>query len=73
VTEGGSRPASLTLYRGVTVEDPVEGMFSFVPAGPGEVEEPRFEGPAIELPGLVKPSVWRGSWGTKRELPLRAC
>jgi hypothetical protein len=50
------QPARLSLYRGATIDDPVNGMYSFVPALPANSRYPRFARPAIELPGhLVNP------------------
>lgn len=41
--------APLTLYRGATVDDPVEGMFSFVPARRADARDRRFARPAVRL------------------------
>jgi hypothetical protein len=44
------------LYFGATADAPVGGMFSFVPCLPAQ-DGRTFARPAIELPGLVKPSL----------------
>lgn len=59
----------LTLYRGATTDDPVEGMFSFVPAGLADVEDPRFPRAAVESK-FVNPSSRQSTWGSKRPLAL---
>jgi hypothetical protein len=61
---------SLTLYRAATVQDPVEGMFSFVPARRAEAEEPRFARPPIRLPGFINSSSRQSTWGSRRPLPM---
>jgi hypothetical protein len=60
---------SLMLYRGATIEHPVEGMFSFVPARRAGVDDPRFRRPSVESP-LIKLSSRQSTWGSKRPLPL---
>jgi hypothetical protein len=51
------QPTRLSLYRGATIDDPLNGMYSFVPALPANQRYPRFARPAIELPGnLVSPA-----------------
>ncbi len=60
---------SLTLYRGATVDDPVEGMFSFVPARRADVEEPRFPRPPIHS-RFINPSSRQSTWGSKRPLSM---
>jgi hypothetical protein len=62
----------LTLYRGATFEDPVEGMFSFVPARLTDDEDPRFERPAIHIPDFINPANRQSTLGSKRELPISA-
>ncbi len=70
MTKGEDRHLPLTLYRGATFDNPVEGMFSFVPALRADLDEPRFERPRIDLPGFIKPSVLMSDWGSKRPLPI---
>jgi hypothetical protein len=60
----------LTLYRGATLDDPVEGMFSFVPARRADAGDARFARPPVRLPGMVNPANWRSTWGSKRPLPI---
>lgn len=69
-TAAGDAHLPLTLYRGASVDDPVEGMFSFVPAR--HADALRFPRPAIRLPKLIKPSNRRSTWGSKRSLSMRA-
>lgn len=60
----------LTLYRGATVDDPVEGMFSFVPARRADEADPRFCRPSVRLPGWIKPGSRQSTWGSKRPVPI---
>lgn len=49
-------PARLPLYRGATIDDPVNGMYSFVPARPAvSPPYPRFERPEVQLTRPGKP------------------
>ena len=48
--------STYTLYRAATVDDPVHGMFSFVPSRLADGPSPRFARPAIHLPGIVNPA-----------------
>lgn len=70
VTDEENRRVHLTLYRGATFDDPVEGMFSFVPARRADADDPRFPRPSIFLPDLIDPSIWRGPWGSNRSLAM---
>jgi hypothetical protein len=67
----GTRDAdlSLTLYRGATVEDPVEGMFSFVPARRADADDPRFSRPPIHSK-FINPLNLQATWGSKRPLSM---
>lgn len=62
---GGRLPGRLTLYRGATIDDPVNGMYSFVPALTAARPYPRFARPGVELSELnqlIRPgrqSPWR--------------
>ena len=67
---GGRPPARLTLYRGATIEDPVNGMYSFVPCQPASLPHPRFARPAVQLPGLIAPG--RQSPQRSRSMPADA-
>ncbi len=49
--DGTRQPGRLSLYRGATFDDPVNGMYSFVPALPASQRYRRFARPAVELPG----------------------
>lgn len=60
----------LTLYRGATIDDPVHGMYSFVPALRTEDDPLRFARPAIELPGIVNPKSTQAARGPNRRLPI---
>jgi hypothetical protein len=63
--------AELTLYRGATADDPVEGMFSFVPAMRADAQDARFARPPLRIPGLINPANRQSTWGAKRPLPPR--
>jgi hypothetical protein len=62
--------ASLMLYRGATVDDPVEGMFSFVPARQADGHGCRFARPPVRLPGFVNPASTQSTRGSKRPLTM---
>jgi hypothetical protein len=64
----GRVPARLTLYRGATFDDPVNGMYSFVPARAGSLPDPRFARPAIQLDGLVVAGR-QAPWRSPRSMP----
>lgn len=64
--------ASFTLYRGATPEDPVAGMFSFVPCRPAHSETARFPRPVIELPAVINPLSRQSPSGAKLRHPLPA-
>lgn len=57
--------ATFTLYRGATVDKPVDGMFSFVPCLLRDDDEPRFPRPAVRLPGIVNPLSKQSPAGAK--------
>lgn len=61
--------ASFTLYRAATFDQPVHGMYSFVPARLADSEDPRFPRPAVTSP-LINPASSRAVWGSKRHLPI---
>ena len=46
---GSYAETRLTLYRGATIDDPIDGMYSFVPALPADGGYPRFARPPIRL------------------------
>lgn len=56
------------LYRGATYDDPVEGMYSFVPARRADSDEPRFARPALDVPDRINPASSRGPRGS--DMPL---
>jgi hypothetical protein len=56
----------LTLYRGATVDEPIDGMFSFAPALKAVPGPPRFSRPPIRIPELINPANWRGTLGSNR-------
>ena len=61
--------STYTLYRAATVDDPVHGMFSFVPSRVANGPNLRFARPAIHLPGIVNPASKQspsGATGTDR-------
>lgn len=58
----------LTLYRGATFDDPVDGMFSFVPAKAAHHPYPRFARPRVVVDGLINAENRQSTWGSKRPL-----
>lgn len=66
---GGDVPARLVLYRGATIDNPVEGMYSFVPAMPAGQRYPRFARPPVRLPGLVNPASTQSARGSGQPRP----
>lgn len=50
------RDAGFTVYSGATPKQPVEGMYSFVPARRADDPAARFARPALHLPDLVNPA-----------------
>ncbi|MEA5365496.1 hypothetical protein VA596_38640 [Amycolatopsis sp., V23-08] len=67
---GADARTPFTLYRGATFENPVHGMYSFVPALPADGEGPRFARPALRMPGLIGPGIAQNTWGSKRPLAV---
>jgi hypothetical protein len=63
--------ARLTLYRSATYDEPVDGMYSFVPALPAAAGYPRFARPAIRLAGLINPASTQSANGTSWPQPAR--
>lgn len=61
--------ARLTLYQGATIDDPIDGMYSFVPALPVTEEYPRFARPPVRIPGLINPASTQSAYGANRDLP----
>lgn len=62
----GGDAMSFRLYLGATPQDPVEGMFSFVPCVPAEsTEDPRFPRPELRLLGSITPHLRQGKKMTK--------
>jgi hypothetical protein len=61
--------ADLILYRGATFEEPVDGMYSFVPAMLVTSPLPRFARPPVRLPGLINTTSTRGPRGAPHPLP----
>lgn len=61
---------SYMLYRGASLEQPVHGMFSFVPARLARSTSVRFRRPAITLPGLINPASKQSPRGVRDPLPL---
>jgi hypothetical protein len=58
----------LTLYRGATVETPIDGMYSFAPASIADSASARFARPAIRAPGLIDPTSRQSTRGSKHAL-----
>ena len=55
----------LTLYRGATPAEPMDGMFSFVPCMDADDPRERFERPAISIPGIINPTSRQSPSGAK--------
>jgi hypothetical protein len=65
-----AEPLPLVLYHGATYDDPVDGMFSFVPAGRADADMVRFARPSLDLPDdLLRPAS-QNFWGALRILPI---
>jgi hypothetical protein len=62
--------ATFTLYRGATVDEPVEGMFSFVPARRADGIDCRFGRPPVQLPRFINPASTQSTRGSKRPLAM---
>lgn len=62
----------LMLYRGATIDRPVHGMYSFVPARPAAHPHPRFSRPPVRLANLINPMSSQSPWGSRRPLPIAA-
>jgi hypothetical protein len=63
--------AELTLYCGASLDDPVHGMYSFVPALPVVGDDPpRFPRPLIRLDGLINPASWQSTRGSLQPMPV---
>jgi hypothetical protein len=45
----------LTLYQGATIDNPIYGMYSFVPARRADHPHPRFTRPPAELDDIINP------------------
>ena len=67
--DGSWARVGFTLFRGATFADPVEGMYSFVPAMPVRGDYPRFARPPIRLPGLINPASRQAAKGSHRPRP----
>jgi hypothetical protein len=64
----GDGEMSFRLYLGATPNDPVEGMFSFVPCVPADGDvDPRFPRPEIRIPGAITSHLRQGKKITKIE------
>ncbi len=68
----GDIDVKLTLYRGATIDQPINGMYSFVPARRADHGTPRFPRPHISIRGLINPENRQSTWGSKRPLDLDA-
>jgi hypothetical protein len=69
--DGSYAGTRLMLYQGATVEEPVDGMYSFVPALPVSGEYPRFARPPVRLPGLINPASTQSAYGCNRPRPAQ--
>lgn len=68
---GRDAHAELMLYHGAGLDEPVHGMYSFVPALPvwGD-DPPRFARPVIRLDKLINPANRQSTWGSRRPMPV---
>jgi hypothetical protein len=65
---------SFALYRGATFEEPINGMYSFVPCQRADSRTSRFARPSIELPGFINPAAVMAPSGSTRPIsPNDAC
>jgi len=64
------RHLRLTLYRGATPDNPIDDMFSFIPAQRADEGDPRFARRAIRLPGKINAASKQSTWGSKRHLRI---
>jgi hypothetical protein len=56
---------TFTIFRGATPQQPVNGMFSFVPSRRSGDDDCRFARPAIRLPGIINPLSRQSPSGAK--------
>src|SRR5205814_1264683 len=56
---------TFTLVRGATPQQPIGGMFSFVPCRRWSGDESRFARPAVRLPGITNPRSRQSPSGAK--------
>lgn len=69
-TNEGDAHLSLTLYRGASFDQPVKGMFSFVPARRADDTDPRFARPPVALPRLINPQSRQSTKGSSEPRSL---
>ncbi len=62
--------ARFTLFQGAMHEDPLDGMFCFVPARLADGDDVRFARPPIRLPGYVNPKSKQAPSGARRARTL---
>ncbi len=69
--DGECSGEEFVLYRGATFDDPVEGMYSFVPARRADREEPRFSRPRVTLArDFLNPTSRQSPNGANRLRPI---
>ncbi len=51
------RDRSYRLYLGATVENPIDGMFSFFPCRPASASSQGFARPSLRIPGVITPTM----------------
>jgi len=70
VTSCEATNASFTLYQGATYENPIDGMYSFVPCRRVDRGDFRFARPELRLPaGIVNPRSAQSPKGADKPLP----
>lgn len=70
ISGGCSAPGPLTLYHGASIDDPVDDMYSFVPARRADEADPRFARPAIAVEQLINPDHGQAARGIAHPLPI---
>jgi hypothetical protein len=65
------RHNQLTLYRGASYDNPVHGMYSFVPAKRADDKDPRFARPPVHS-AFINPRSLQSTFGSKIARPIGA-
>ncbi len=65
VVSAESPGPTFRLYNGATLDDPVDGMFSFFPCLQRSVSDKGFERPTISIDGAITCTLFQGKKGTE--------